>query len=254
MHPLNKATQLTTRDASTSLTDTDLAELYAYPSLPPTGVVMRANMVGSIDGVATVDGRSGGLGGPGDKQLFMVLRALSDAVVVGARTAFAEGYGTVQPHEGLADLRLRTGQAPTAKLVLLSSSLAIPTDDPLLADSETIIATCASAPADARSRLIDAGAQLIDCGDEHVDPAAVTRHLAAIGAWRVLCEGGPSLLGSLVAADLLDELCVTVSPLLTPGAGKHMTAGDGSGLPMRRLHVLGDDDDYLYVRWVRDQR
>lgn len=254
MHPLLKATQLTDREASTPLTDAELAELYAYPSGPPTGVVVRANMVGSIDGVATVDGRSGGLGGPGDKQLFMVLRALADAVVVGARTAFAEGYGPVQPHASLADLRQRSGQAPTAKLVLLSSSLSIPTDDPLLADPETVVATCTGAPADARSRLIDAGATLIDCGDENVDPTALTRHLAGIGAWRVLCEGGPSLLGSLVSADLLDELCITVSPLLTAGAGKHITAGDGVAHPMRRTHVLGDDEDYLYMRWVREQR
>lgn len=211
-------------------------------------------MVGSIDGVATVDGRSGGLGGPGDKQLFMVLRALADAVVVGARTAFAEGYGPVQPHSGLADLRQRSGQASTAKLVLLSSSLSIPTDDPLVTDPGTIVATCSGAPGEARSRLLDVGAVLVDCGDEHVDPGAVARYLAGVGAWRVLCEGGPSLLGSLVAADLLDELCVTVSPLLTAGAGKHITVGDGAAHPMRRTHVLGDEDDYLYVRWVREQR
>lgn len=254
MHPLTKATQLTAGATATPLTDSDLADLYAYPPSAPADVVMRANMVGSIDAVATVDGRSGGLGGAGDEQLFMVLRALADVVLVGARTAFTEGYGPVTPHAALAERRLDLGQAPTAKLVLLSSSLSIPTDDPLLTDPGTVVATCAAAPRDARARLLDAGATLVDCGDDRVDPAAVGRHLAAAGTWRVLCEGGPSLLGSLVAADLLDELCVTVSPLLTAGDGKHMTAGGAAAHPMRRVHVLADDDDYLYVRWVREQR
>lgn len=253
MHPLEKATQLTADGLASPLSDTDLAELYAYSEMPPSGVVIRANMVGSIDAVATVDGRSGGLGGEGDKQLFMVLRALADVVLVGARTAFTEGYGPVRPHPGMAERRVELGQAPTAKLVLVSSSLSVPIDDPLLVDPDTLVATCSGAPADARARLTDAGATLVDCGDEAVDPAEVARYLAAIGAWRVLCEGGPSLLGSLVSADLLDELCVTVSPLLTAGEGKHMTAGQGAARPMRRVHVLGDDQDYLYVRWVREQ-
>lgn len=253
MHPLEKATQLTAAGSGSPLSDTDLADLYAYPEAPPAGVVIRANMVGSIDSVATVDGRSGGLGGDGDKQLFMVLRALADVVLVGARTAFTEGYGPVEPHAALVERRVELGQAPTATLVLLSSSLNIPADDPLLTDPGTVVATCSGAPADARSRLTDAGATLVDCGDDAVDPAAVARYLAASGAWRVLCEGGPSLLGSLVAADLLDELCVTVSPLLTAGEGKHMTSGHGAARPMRRAHVLGDDQDYLYVRWVREQ-
>lgn len=253
MHPLKKATQLTADAIASPLSDLDLAELYGYPEATPAGVVIRANMVGSIDAVATLDGRSGGLGGDGDKQLFMVLRALADVVLVGARTAFAEGYGPVKPHEALIEHRLELGQAPTPKLVLLSSSLDIPAGDPLLTDPGTIVATCSGAPDDARARLTAEGATLVDCGDDKVDPAAVGHYLAASGAWRVLCEGGPSLLGSLVAADLLDELCVTVSPLLTAGDGKHMTVGGSAARPMRRAHVLGDDQDYLYVRWVREQ-
>ncbi len=235
------------------LSDADLAELYAYPATPPDGVVLRANMVGSIDAVAVVDGRSGGLGGDGDKQLFTVLRAMADVVLVGARTAFAEGYGPVQPHATLAGRRKELGQAPRAKLMLLSSSLDFPAGDQLLTDPGTIIATCTGAPAEARARLIDAGATLVDCGDDKVDPTDVCRYLSADGLWRVLCEGGPSLLGSLVATDLLDELCVTVSPLLTAGEGEHITSGEGTARPMRRAHLLGDDQGYLYVRWVREQ-
>lgn len=235
------------------MSDANLADLYAYPETPKGSLVIRANVVGSIDAAATVDGRSGGLGSDGDKQLFMVLRALADVVAVGARTAFTEGYGPVRTHESLAGLRRELGQTPTAKLVLLSNSLDFPADDPLLTDPGTIIATCAAAPKDTRARLCDVGAKIVDCGDDKVDLAALGRYLAAAGTWRVLCEGGPSLLGSMVAADLLDELCVTVSPLLTAGDGIHITAGEGTALPMRRAHVLGDDQDYLYVRWVREQ-
>ncbi|HEY9312354.1 dihydrofolate reductase family protein [Williamsia sp.] len=254
MHPLTKATQLTARTSATDLDNVALADLYAYPPAPAGGVVMRANMVGSIDGAATVNSLSGGLGGDGDHQLFAVLRGLADVVVVGARTAIAEGYGPVRPHPDLADRRAALGQSPTATLALVSNSLQIPAGNPLIADVGTEILTCRDAPADARARLLDAGATLVDCGTGSVDLAMVGAHLAGTGRSRVLCEGGPSLLGTLLERDLLDELCVTVAPMLTAGDAKHLTAGATAVRRLRRAHVLADDQDYLYVRWVRDLR
>ena len=261
MHPLSKATQLTgTRGADgagTTVADLrpdSLAELYAYPPAPAGGVVMRANMIGSIDGAAAVDGLSGGLGSDGDHQLFMVLRALADVVLVGARTAVAEGYGPVQANPDLADRRARLGQSPSATLALVSNSLDIDADDPLIIDAGTEILTCRNAPDAARARLLRAGATLVDCGTDTVDLVAVAAHLARTGRPRVLCEGGPSLLGALLEQDLLDELCVTVAPLLTAGDARHLTAGGTADRRMRRAHVLADDQDYLYVRWVRDLR
>ncbi|WP_020107452.1 dihydrofolate reductase family protein [Nocardia sp. 348MFTsu5.1] len=254
MHPLTKATQLTGRASTTDLDNGALADLYAYPPAPAGGVVLRANMVGSIDGAATVDGLSGGLGGDGDHRVFMVLRGLADVVLVGARTAIAEGYGPVRPNSDLAGHRAALGQSPTASLALVSSSLNIPAGNPLITDAGTEILTCRNSPAEARARLLDAGATLVDCGTDSVDLAMVGVHLAGSGRSRVLCEGGPSLLGTLLEHDLLDELCVTVAPMLTAGDAKHLTAGASTARRMRRAHILADDEDYLYVRWVRDQR
>ena len=251
MYPLRKATQLTTGD----LDDKALAALYAYPE-GQTGVArVRANMIASIDGMATVAGRSGALASSGDQRVFLVLRALADVIVVGARTAVTEGYGPVRPHPLLGELRTAEGRPAAAALALVSNTLTIPVPgegDFTLAPS-TIVLTCRSAPADARAQLRDAGATVVDCGDEEVDPAQAIGYLADRGLTQILCEGGPALLGSLLDRDLVDELCVTVSPRVTAGGGKHMTAGSDAVRGMRRAHVLADDEDYLYLRWVRDQ-
>lgn len=263
MHPLSKATQLTGTQradrAGTTVTELcpeALADLYAYPPAPAPAraVVMRANMIGSIDGGAAVDGLSGGLGGDGDRRLFAVLRGLADVVVVGAGTAIAEGYGPVQPNPDMAGRRAGLGQTPVASLALVSNALTIAPDNPLITDPGTEILTCRDAPADARARLVEAGATLVDCGTGSVDMTAVAAHLAGSGRWRVLCEGGPSLLGTLIEQDLLDELCLTVAPVLTAGDARHLTAGGTAARQMRRAHILADDEDYLYVRWVRDPR
>lgn len=101
-----------------------------------------------------------------------------------------------------------------------------------------------------------AGADVIDCGADTVDLAEALRVLAERGLWRVLCEGGPSLQGSMVAGDLLDEMCLTLSPRLVGGvSGRIVTSpADTDGPPMRPVHVLGDDDGFLYTRWRRTAR
>jgi riboflavin biosynthesis pyrimidine reductase len=256
VYPLRKAIQLTAGGPLGDLDDIDLAGLYAYPDARGKTAWVRANMIGSIDGMATVAGRSGELGSTGDRQLFGVVRALADVVVVGARTAITEGYGPVAPHPALSEHRVAAGRAPAATLALVSNTLAIPVPpqpDHVMRAANTVVVTCHSAPDDARAELRDAGVTVVDCGDESVDLSQVLDHFAAAGLWRVLCEGGPALLGSFLDADLIDELCVTMSPLLTAGEGKHLTAGGDAVRRMRRTHVLADDEDYLYLRWVRDQ-
>jgi riboflavin biosynthesis pyrimidine reductase len=256
VYPLRKATQLTVNDQADDLDDNALATLYAYPGVAAGAVRVRANMISSIDGMAAMAGTSGALGADGDRKLFSVLRALADVIVVGARTAVAEGYGPVQPHPALSDRRVADGRAPTAALALVSNTLTfpVPSDGDVLLAPGTVIVTCRSADDAARRRLRDAGATLVDCGEETVDPHQMFEYLAGRGLWRVLCEGGPALLGALLDRDLVDELCLTTSPLLTAGAGKHITTGADAVRTMRRAHVLADDEDYLYTRWVRDQR
>lgn len=245
MHLLQKATDVTAGPASTS--DDDVAawlrEQYAYPADRTDGLPrVRANMVTTIDGAATSDGRSGGLGSAGDRLLFGLLRDLSDTVLIGANTALTEDYRVPEPTSD--------GVRPT--LVLASRSLDIPDDYAPAFDAGTLIATCAQAPAAQRARLTELGATLIDCGTGTVEPARLVAALGDRGRRRVICEGGPRLLAEFVAAGALDQLAVTLGPSLAGGDGPRIAHGasPGDGLaPARLHHLIGDDEGFLYFLW-----
>jgi riboflavin biosynthesis pyrimidine reductase len=100
-------------------------------------------------------------------------------------------------------------------------------------------------------------AEVIDASGpepDSVDAATVLKILADRGLYRVLTEGGPLLLGTLIEDDLLDELCLTVAPILVGGGSKRIVTGLGNvHTKMRRTHLLTDDDGYLYSRYVRAQ-
>lgn len=235
MFLLHKATQVTPAATTNNLTESGLADLYAYPDVDRPHV--RVNFVSSIDGSATADGKSGGLAGPGDRMLFGVLRSLADVIVVGARTAVVESY-----------------RPPTdTTLLLTSSTLDIPLDYSTLAADNVIVATSGSADADRRQALRDVGATIVDCGTNAVDLAVLLALCHDRGWLRVLCEGGPSLFGSFLEHDLVDELCLTTSPVLVAGGGSRIAHGAIAieQRSMRLEHFVGDDDGYLYARWVR---
>ncbi|MXP22320.1 pyrimidine reductase family protein [Gordonia sp. HNM0687] len=257
MFGLQKATQLTPADDQATTLHW-LAEQYAYPPRPSSPPCLprpyvRANMVASIDGAVTVDGRSGGLGGPGDKAVFRVLRGLADVVLVGASTAVTEGYGQPSADDEFAADRAARDQMPAPALALLSRSLSVPDDFAPVAHPDTVILTCRSAPTDRRSALAGVGATLIDCGDDTVDPQAVLDVCAERGWVHVLTEGGPSLLGALAQADALDELCVTTAPVLVGGdAGRIVGHADPvAARQMRPVSIITDDDGFVFTRWAR---
>jgi riboflavin biosynthesis pyrimidine reductase len=240
------------------LDDAGLAARYACPD-PGAGVPwVRANMVTSLDGAATLLGRSGGLSGEADRQVFAMLRAITDVILVGAGTARAEGYAPVRPEsEGVRWAWLREGRAPSPPIAVITGRLGLDLDSPLLTEApeyaRTIVITTESAPATRRAAAART-ADVVVAGDTSVDlPAAITA-LAELGHWRVLAEGGPYLLGQLTAAGRLDELCLTVSPLLAgPGAGRIVQGAplpDGTPVSSMRLgHVLADEG-YLFCRYL----
>lgn len=248
----HKATQVTSGAPDETQNLRQLARFYPYPDTLDRPFV-RANMVASVDGASSVQGRSGGLGGPGDRAIFRLLRGLADVVVVGARTALTEGYRQPTPDEAFGAMRAEQGQSPAPMLALISNSLSIDPDYPPLADPATMVLTCSDASEQRRRTLTDRGATVVDCGSEAVRIGRVLDHLAALGLPRVLCEGGPSLLGAVVAEDLLDELCLTTSPMIVAGDTARIVTG--AALPelaqMRPGHLLSDDDGYVYTRWTR---
>jgi riboflavin biosynthesis pyrimidine reductase len=243
-----------------ALTDAALAELYAYPGLgAPPAHWLRANMVASLDGAATVAGRSGGLSGEADVQVFAMLRALADVILVGAGTVRAEGYGPVRPEsEGLRWAWLRDGRAPSPPIAVVTRALDLDLGSPLLADApphaRTIVITTRTAPA-ARLAAAARTAEVIVAGEASVDLKAALDALTGRGHQRILCEGGPHLLAELAGAGLLGELCLTVSPLLAgPGADRIVTGGlpmpGGEAEPFTLAHAI-TDGSCLLCRYVR---
>jgi riboflavin biosynthesis pyrimidine reductase len=227
----------------------DLQAAYAYPSGLAVPWV-RANMISSLDGAAAVDGRSGALGGPGDKAVFGVLRGLADAVLVGAGTARAEGYRALRAKSGYAQVRAALGQQPAPVLVLVSGRLDLDVDSPVFHGGvqRTIVVTHSSSDPVLRDRL-SVVAEVIVAGATSVDIGAALDGLAARGVVRVLCEGGPHLLADLSATGRLDELCLTFAPRVVGGDGPRIIGAAAPDLSFGLGHLL-EDDGTLFARYV----
>ncbi|MCV7348338.1 pyrimidine reductase family protein [Mycolicibacterium rhodesiae] len=235
--------------------DNRLYALYAYPAVAERCVV-RGNMIASLDGGASTDGTSGGLGGAGDRRLFRVLRELADVIVVGAGTAHGEGYSGAQMTVAQRGNRQRRGQSEVPPIALVTRSGRVDNDWPVLTRTEVppLVLTCADVAADTGTRLGDA-AEVVACsGDDsaEVDPAVALAALAERGLRRALCEGGPTLMGTFIDHGLLDELCLTTAPVLVGGEAPRIVGGAGQVLTaMRRTHLMSDAEGYLYGRYTR---
>jgi riboflavin biosynthesis pyrimidine reductase len=235
-----------------------LASLYGNGPRPQTAdrPWLRANMIASTDGAAALGGKSGGLGGPADRMVFGVLRSIADVILVGAGTVRAEHYQPVHENEVWAGLR--AGRVPTPAIAVVSSSLDFSKCAQLLAtgpqDAPTIVITTAVAAG--RPHGLPGQARVLVAGHDRVDVRQAAAGLADLGYRQILAEGGPSLLGQLADADLLDELCLTTSPVLAAGpAGRIVTSRGGAAqsVPAARFslaHVL-TDAGFLLSRYVR---
>lgn len=208
---------------------------------------VRANMVASVDGRATIEGRVGGLTGAADQLLLGALRAWCDVLLVGAGTVRAEGYGVVDLPPAVRELRIARGQAPLPVLAILSGSLDLDPGLPALAEpgpqQRPWVLTSRAAPADRRRRL-QPSAHLVDLDpgpDGEVSPGGAVDALRGAGFSRVLSEGGPKVLGELVREGMLDEVFVTVSPLLVGGGGPGIldTLSYDPPVALELLEVLG---------------
>ncbi|GAA1622429.1 pyrimidine reductase family protein [Georgenia ruanii] len=234
----------------------DTEELVLRYAVPDREVPhLRVNVISSLDGAATHDGVSGGLNNADDKQVFDTLRMLSDAVLVGAGTLRQEGYGAMVLDPPAVAWRTARRLPAHPTLAVVSGRLDLDPQSPMFteAPARPLVLTHAGAPAD-RRRALAAVAEVVVCGGNAVDPARVVRALAGRGLAQVLCEGGPHLLGTLIAADLVDELCLTLSPVLEGGDAGRITAGGAQVTrTMRLAHVL-TADDMLLLRYLRAHR
>ena len=214
--------------------DVDPAAVYAdFPEVDGRPSV-RLDMVASVDGATAIGGVSGGLGGPADKRVFNALRALADVVLVAAGTVRAERYG------------------PSAvPIAVVTRSCRLDWDAPLFTDPKArpVIVTVSNAPADHLERA-DKVADVIVAGERDVDLTRAVVALGERGARRVLAEGGPTINGQLATADLLDEVCLTVSPRIVSGGSKRIITGTDLPAPVgMALRSLCEDDGLLFLRY-----
>ncbi|MBF5033716.1 MULTISPECIES: pyrimidine reductase family protein [unclassified Micromonospora] len=237
-----------------ALTDPQLTALYGRAARPH----LRVNFVASADGAVTLDGYSAGLSGEPDKRVFGLLRMLCDGLVVAAGTLRHEGYRAVRLSPERRAWRRQHGLAEFPTLVVVSGSLDLDPAQAAFADAPVRPIVLTQPGAEPPPGLTDV-ADVVRCGTGHadapgrVDLAAGLAELRRRGLDQLLCEGGPHLFGALTAADLVDELCLTVAPLLAGAGPGRITAGDTSiprHLPLR--HVLAAGDGVLMLRYARD--
>ena len=206
---------------------------------------VAVNMVATLDGRAAIDGRAGPLGNEADRQLFQHLRQRGDAVMVGAGTVRAEGYRRVMRPEHIP-LRERFGVRPNALVVVVSRSLDLPPETPLLAEpgNEVAIVT------DSARELPPTAARVTYLRMPLAEALTRLRHEHGIRA--IVCEGGPTLNASLFPHALADELFLTLAPTLAGGADS-LTILTGAALdpPLRLERAwLLDSGGYLFARYV----
>jgi riboflavin biosynthesis pyrimidine reductase len=237
--------------AGPDLDDAALIELYNKDHDPQ---LVRMNFVSSIDGAVNLDGLSGGLGVPADKRVFGILRGLADGILVGAGTLRAENYNAVNLDEVRRSRRVTVGLAPVPRLVVVSGGLNIDPGHRALAGAPVrpIIITHAAADDEQRDRLAEVADVLVH-GVDRVDL------IAALAALRsdydlnhLLCEGGPTLFGALHAAGLVDEVCLTITPLVTgPGSGRIIAGPAHAAVEAMTLRHAIMADSALLLRYAR---
>ncbi len=209
---------------------------------------LRTNFVSSIDGAVEIDGVSGPLGGQADRAAFLAMRAVCDVILVGAGTMRAENYGPVKMGEDRMARRASRGQAPLPRLAVVSRSGALDASAPLFASQPPVIVYTTSTGASRRDGLADV-AEVVAAGDGEVSLTTVVSDLRSRGLGRILCEGGPSLFRALMSEGLVDEICLTISPILAVD-GRANSASSGASVPVPlQLHAVLEGDDAVLLRY-----
>ena len=215
---------------------------------------VTGHMVAGLDGTASVDGRVGSLSTAPDQELFRRMRQIADIVLVGAETVRREGYGSVRLDDEAQAQRRKEGRSPTPPVAVVSRSLALDWSAKVFADApkgaRTHVITCAAADPERKAEAEEV-AEVIVAGGDRVDPAAAMRALAERGHRVVLCEGGPNWLGEIVAADRLDELCLSIAPLMGGDALPVSVTPPGAGLAEFELMGAMAEDHTIFLRYER---
>jgi riboflavin biosynthesis pyrimidine reductase len=234
--------------------DIDPYEAHASALRPtPSGRPWFAlNMVASTDGAISIDGRSGSLGSDADHDVFRAIRAIGDVIVAAGGTVRAESYGPPKPSESVRSARLARGQAERPRMAVVSGSLDLDVTSPYFTEAwePPLVYTASSAPPD-RLAALRRVADVQVAGEHAVDLAAMARHLGSLDMSCAVVEGGGILNGHLLAADLIDELNLTVAPMLVGGRSNRAVVSPQEHPSHLRLAHLWESEGNLLARYVR---
>ena len=210
-----------------------------------------ANFISSVDGRATIGGRSAGLGDDGDRMMFLGLREQADAVLAGTTTLRTERYGRILRDAERRGRRAQRGRSPEPLTSVVTRSGEVPTEIPLFAEPEARIVVFSAAPIDSLARC----AAHVDVIRLEASELILTTALRLLrsdyGMRSVLCEGGPTLFGALLRERLVDELFLTLAPKLAGGGdGPTISSGPELAEPQHaRLQSLLERNGSLYCRY-----
>ena len=228
----------------------DLLELQmGYRRARSDGPWVMGNFVTTIDGAAVVDGGSTAINDEDDLEMFAAIRAVPDFIVVGAGTVRAENYGPVELDEERRQKRREAGLGDVPHLVVVTRSLDLEPEMRVFSNPErrVTILTTDDAPADRFDALSEV-ADVVSLRGTAPEDLLHYMRMAKV----VLCEGGPSLMGQFVAARLIDELSLTISPLLAAGDARRMATGPAANPPLEmRIDRILHGDRSLFLRYVR---
>jgi len=235
----------------------DVDPVAAYLAAPRPAPADRPwvalSMVSSLDGATAVHGRSGPLGGAPDRVVFRAVRAIADVVLVAAGTVRTEGYGPVRLSDEAVAARVEAGRDPgPPRLAIVSASLDLDLARVAEGPVRPLVLTPEDADASRRAALAEL-AEVRAYGVGRVALAPALADLRADGTGVVVCEGGPTLNGALVAEDLVDEWCVTLAPTVAGGDSRRLVHGApelGDGQPLALASLL-EEDGVLLGRWIR---
>ncbi len=213
------------------------------------------NMITSSNGLATLNGLSGPLGGIADKALFTALRGIADVIIAGYSTVRDEQYRPPQLTKELITKRESLGQSPLPTIAIVSNRLNFDERIPLFSSSEyhPVILTSSSSPEKNREN-VSPTCEVFICGEDKVDLKKGVDTLSSRFGKIILVEGGPSLNTQFVENDLLDELCITTSPLHSDDESAITATTDrsyppGQMLQDRRMEV----NEFIFTRFLRNR-
>ena len=235
-------------DPGPTSVEEQLAAYRPWDDPPADRPHLTLNFATTLDGRATIDGRSGAIGSDTDTAMLVGLRLRFDAVMIGAGTMRAERYGRIVSDPAKRAAREALG-LPGDPLMVIVGGLDLPWDAPLFTDGggEVLLFTAAEDDPPETATPVE----VVRSEGGRVDVAAALQHLRAERNIRaVLCEGGPALHAELQAAGLADELFLTIAPKLV-GAGRSILEGALPEVAVLELTWLLQEGSELFARYRR---